>query len=282
MMSVVVTDGLLLDQQEPEADTGLAAEPEVDTGLAAEPEADGVMGDNYVEYEEDTEGGDMDEDLPSDVLDPPLYDQLPDSDAVLDDVPASDEVSGSLDADQEVKEDSQELLEDNPDASLSGPELVVLDGEFYIDADLSLADLGIDPASVTAQNAAFTPLAWQVNVASSRSFGEHYLMWAQRVSSGSSYYWRYYLAVGHDMVKSGDTYRYTDAEVYTYYSYNSSVTYDVSVLSGSVSGSAYLVYSDLYFDYVGTDPAASGFVYMVFFMFVILIAVLMIGGKRNV
>ncbi len=156
------------------------------------------------------------------------------------------------------------------------PEYYISDGILYSSDGVALdRDVYILPASVTASNAVYTPTAWQVNLAENRKFGEHYLMWAQRVYSGSSYYWRYYLALGRDIRYASNVYTYVDAEVFSYYSYNSSVTYDVSVSSGTVSGSTYLVYSDLYFDYVGVDPAVSSVVYVLFFMFIMLFAILM-------
>lgn len=212
----------------------------------------------------------------------------PDRDAAVD----SESVAGSSCMEGSEEMDSEEASADldqvsgfdEEDDQAFQPEYYISDGMLYSSDGVALdRDIYVLPASVTASNAVFTPTVWQVNLAEHRAFGDHYLMWAQRVNySGSSYYWRYYLALGPDITKSGDTYRWQDAEVYSYYTYNSAVTYDVSVNSGSVSGSTYLVYSDLYFDYVGVDPAGSSLVYVTFIMFVIVIALLMIGGKRNV
>lgn len=294
-MADILTDDLSVSQPAEEAFSDVtSAENEnqeasdaPSSDLEASPDVTDTENENP---ETDLEGGDDDVEssVSGDVPGSSLYDSLPDAVdpfAPVDpsDLPVSGELTdGETDSDMD-EEDPEEVQEVAPKDDAAGdPDLIVYRGQLYTDDGVPVDLLGVLPASVTATNAVYTPTAWQVNLAQNRAFGEHYLMWAQRVSSGSSYYWRYYLALGRDMTYASNTYRYTDAEVYSYYSYNSSVTYDVSVSSGSVSGSSYLVYSDLYFDYVGVDPASNGFVYMAFVMFLIIITLLMIGGKRNV
>lgn len=232
-------------------------------------------------------GGDTSVDvLPDDVPDSPVDDFLFDSpDSIQNDM--SEDLPPSASDDLKEDMDVSDLKEDEaPDAVLDPSPvtqyLIDIDGE-SIPVTVTVLD-PMEPvlASVTASAASYTPQAWQVNLAENRSFGEHYLMWAERVYSGSSYYWRYYIALGRKISRSSNVYTYTDAEVYTYYNYNSSVTYDVSVSSGTVNGSTYLVYSDLYFDYVGVDPAFKGSVYIFFVLFMIMIVLLITGGKRNV
>lgn len=147
--------------------------------------------------------------------------------------------------DEEVSpEDLLEFLE--PD-SLEDPQ--------EAEPDPSYDDL-IDLYSVAPSTASYNPQAWQVNLAQSRGFGEHYLIWAERVYyTSTSSYWRYYEVVGRDISKEGDIYTYEDCDLYSYYSYSNYVNYDVSESSGTVDGSSYVVYSDLYFDYAGGVPS---------------------------
>lgn len=252
--------------------------------------SDGVEPDSTVDGGVffDEFSGSSDDFLGSDVSNPSPDGGIPSvSDPVSDAGPVDSELSGDGFAEVgDISEDPEDLEDvegvEPSDGSEGDPGFLVYDGQLYTDDGVPVDLLGVLPASVTASNAVYTPTAWQVNLAEHRSFGEHYLMWAQRLYSGSSYYWRYYLALGRDMSYASNVYTYADAEVYSYSSYNSSVTYDVSVSSGSVSGSTYLVYSDLYFDYVGVDPAVSGSVYFLFPLLLLLIVLFMTGGKRNV
>lgn len=143
-------------------------------------------------------------------------------------------------------------------------------------------DYGIDPLASVSSQANFTPTAWQVNLASFRSMGEHYLMYAVRRTSGSSSYLQYYLVRGKDIKYDNGIYTYTDCDLYTLYNYSSIVNYETYVSSGSVSGSSSLVYSDLYFDYIGNDPIDNAMPYLMFTLFLIVIVLLVIGGRRRV
>lgn len=235
----------------------------------------------------DETGGEENADAHQDALsDEELRDLLSDLISAVKDGESEDAESSSADSASEASSDSEDQADAVSGEEASAPSvtryLIDIDGEPVSVTVTALDDVDIMPLSVVPSTMSYTPQAFQVNLAENRAFGEHYLMWAQRVTSGSSYYLRYYLALGSKISFDGSTYRYTDAEVYTYYNYNSSVTYDVSVSSGSLSGSSYLVYSDLYFDYVGVDPAFKGSVYIFFALFMIMIALLVIGGKRNV
>lgn len=118
---------------------------------------------------------------------------------------------------------------------------------------------------------AFTPQSWQINIAANRKFGEHYLIYGDRNT-----YTTYYLVLGKDISfnASSDTYSYRDCDFYSYNSYNNTVTYDHSSSSGSLTGSSHVVYSDLYFDYVGVKPSSS-FDYLYFFLLFVIILLLL-------
>ncbi len=69
-------------------------------------------------------------------------------------------------------------------------------------------------------------------------------------------------------------------DLYSYLDNGDTVTYEVENSSGSVNGSQYLVYSDLYFDYVGSDSANSPVVYIFFIAFVMLFVLLLATRRR--
>lgn len=127
----------------------------------------------------------------------------------------------------------------------------------------------------------FTVQNWQVNLASNRKIGEHYLIWGVRNNSGSSYrYWDYYCAIGSDITYSSDLYTYTNVDLYHYANRDGSVMYEVASSSGTVNGEQYLVYSDLYFDYVGESPEQPSFYIAVVFFFIIIF--LLVGVMKRV
>lgn len=138
-----------------------------------------------------------------------------------------------------------------------------------------------DLYSVAPSSASYTPQAWQVNLAQSRGFGEHYLMWAQRVYySSSASYWKYFEVVGRNIRREGDVYTYEDCDLYTFYNYSGDVSYDVAESSGSVNGSSFVVFSDLYFDYAGGFPT-DHVTPFVLFAFLILLMVLMLSRRSR-
>ena len=148
------------------------------------------------------------------------------------------------------------------------------------------ADYSVMPLSVVDTDYSFSPQTWQLNMAANRSFGEHYLMYGVRRSGSSGYnnYWDYYLVLGNDIEydQSSDRYSYTDCDLYHYSSYDGYVTYELTESSGSLSGSSSVVYSDLYFDYVGVDPVVNSYPYIGFVMILILMLISFFGGRRNV
>lgn len=141
------------------------------------------------------------------------------------------------------------------------------------------SDLGIEPFSSAPSSTSFTPPVWAVNLASNRALGKHYLMYAVRTNN----YTRYYLVLGRDVEYIGGSYRYSGCDVYSYYSYSNTIDYTKdSGQSGTLSGSSYLVYSDLYFDYVGADPLVNAVSYINYLLLLIIIVLLVIGGRRRV
>lgn len=172
---------------------------------------------------------------------------------------------------------SQDILDSMESSSLEDPEEASAVPEFYsLDNSVSLM-------SAVPSNSVFTPVAWQINLADSRSVGEHYLMYANRVYySGSSSYWHYFLVLGPDISYDADVYSYTDCDVYSYYSYGGTVYYDRDIGSGTLDGSVTLVYSDLYFDYVGTDPINNSGFLLISIMLLIICVLIIIGGRRHV
>ena len=125
--------------------------------------------------------------------------------------------------------------------------------------DMADYDSYINLASAAPSVQSYSVQPWQLNLAENRQIGEHYLIWAERVYYGGNYnyYWHYFAAVGKDIEKNGDMYVYTDADLYDLYSYDNTTTYQMQQSSGSVNGSSFVVYSDLYFDYVGTASTVS-------------------------
>ncbi len=193
--------------------------------------------------------------------------------------------------DQEVDtEESEDDLEDGVQDSEDILDSVLSDSvedseEVQVDSDGVSSDNTIALTSAAASSSSFTPAAWQINLASARQLGEHYLMWAERYYySGTSYYTIYYLAVGRDITfdDSTDLYTYSDVDLYDYYSYNSVITYERDIASGDVSGSDCVVYSDLYFDYVGVNPVNNSDSYISFVLLLCIIIILVVGVRRNV
>lgn len=196
-----------------------------------------------------------------------MYDAVsPEGEVIYDGgVNAATEISDSVAPDSETSED---ILEDSEDSE-------VLEETQNDEPIIQFAS----PLSVVDNEASFTPRDWQVNLAEYRDIGDHYLLWAVR-SSGSYSRWTYYLAIGSDIEYNNDVYTYNDVDLFSYYDNGSTVTYEVETASGSVDGSQYLVYSDLYFDYVGSDPANSPVVYIFFIAFIMLF-VLLIATRRR-
>ena len=200
-----------------------------------------------------------------------MYDAVTSEGEVIYDggVNADSEIPDSVAPDPETSEDvledseNSEVLEETPDDG-SGP-------------------VFISPYSSVVDEAAFSPQSWQINIAENRGIGEHYLLWAVRDTiSGYNRYWRYYLAVGKDIEfnESNDVYTYNSVDLFSYNDNGDTVTYEVENSSGTVDGSQYLVYSDLYFDYVGIDPTNSPVVYMVAIAFIMLFVLLIVTRRR--
>lgn len=158
-----------------------------------------------------------------------------------------------------------------------------LEGDpFFSELEAQEPVLDPDVYASLPSSASFSPLPWQINLASNRGFGEHYIIYAIRRSSGSSYYWQYYAVLGKDIDYDNGIYTYSNSELYSYYTYNNTLYYDVGVVSGTVNGLSGLVYSDLFFDYVGVDPVQNAFPYITFIFFFLIFLALLIGGRKRV
>lgn len=178
--------------------------------------------------------------------------------------------------DSENQEDDWSDFEESEDSFSPSAEIpsAGADDLFYYD-DGS----GIEPFASAPSSSSFTPPVWAVNLASHRPLGQHYLMYAVRTNN----YTEYFLVLGKDVEYIGGSYRYSDCDVYSYYSYSSTLNYNKdNSQSGTISGNSYLVYSDLYFDYVGTDPLLNTAPYINYLLLLIIIILLVIGGRRRV
>lgn len=205
-------------------------------------------------------------------------------DSVVSDISDFDEIQEIVE--EEVQEENLDVVEAQEDILDSVESDSVEDQEEIETSESdSSGDYSVMPMSVVDSGYSFSPQTWQVNLAAARSMGEHYLMYGIRRSSSGYYsYWDYYLALGDDIEynESTDVYDYTNCDFYHYSSIDDVITYEVYESSGSISGSDHVVYSDLYFDYVGVDPVNnSGFFVCWTMLFFIFLAVL-IGGRRNV
>lgn len=179
----------------------------------------------------------------------------------------------------DVLETTENILDDMGTTAMEDTET------FEVVEDSGSSDYSVMPLSTVDTDYTYSPTAWQLNLASKRSLGEHYLMYGVRTGSGSyNGYWDYYLVLGDDIEynEASDSYAYTDCDVYHHSTYDGVVTYERMESSGAISGSSQVVYSDLYFDYVGIDPVENSYPYMSFALFMIMIVLLIVGGRKNV
>lgn len=152
------------------------------------------------------------------------------------------------------------------------------DEVFYSDVSGDDSVYQVMPLS-DVSTASFTPQTWQLNMAQNRPIGWHYLM--TRLNSNN----QYILVLGRDIVYSNGIYNYSSCDYYTVYSITSSGTtrfyYDVlSDASGTVNSSSYVVYSDLFFDYLGGRSVSYSWLIIVFILLGILF-LMYIRGKRK-
>lgn len=195
----------------------------------------------------------------------------------VDEIPVVDEFENEVI--ENDLENSTDILDDMGVDSMEDEEAFEM-GEDFIPYDYSVM-----PLSAVDTDYTFSPQSWQLNLASGRSINEHYLMYGVRSGSGSyNGYWDYYLVLGDDIdyTESSDLYSYDDCDVYHYSSRDGIVTYEKYLDSGSLSGSSQVVYSDLYFDYVGVDPSVNSYPYMSIALFMMMFVLLIAGGRRNV
>jgi len=193
---------------------------------------------------------------------------------------------------------SSDILEDIKYVSDSGVSLDVSGGDItgvHMSADyfkdfvqstlpvpsVSEDDLSFDQNFLVVEGndvsfSSFNPQSWQVNMAQNRPIGWHYVM--SRAGNNN-----YILVLGRDITYSDGLYTYSDAEFYSVYSTGSSGStryhYDVyDNYSGSLSSTSYVVYSDLYFDYLGSRSVTySWFI----FAFIALLLLFLLFFRRN-
>lgn len=188
---------------------------------------------------------------------------VPDTDVIVLDSPV--DLTGSQNTDTTNSTDivGGDSIGDNSsessDTGASLPDQAEDETDVSESEDMADYDSYINLASAAPSVQSYSVQPWQLNLAENRQIGEHYLIWAERVyySGNYNYYWHYFAAVGKDIEKNGDMYVYTDADLYDLYSYDNTTTYQMQQSSGSVNGSSFVVYSDLYFDYVGTASTVS-------------------------
>lgn len=147
-----------------------------------------------------------------------------------------------------------------------------------IPEDLAFAPLVVEGNDVSTSS--FNPQAWQINLAEHRPIGWHYVMTRTGTNNNN-----YILVLGRDVIYSDGLYTYSDAEFYSVYSTGSSGStryhYDVyDNYSGSISSSSYVVYSDLYFDYLGSRSVSYSWL-IIAFMALIILLLIFFRGNRN-
>lgn len=147
------------------------------------------------------------------------------------------------------------------------------------------ADDGINLLAVDGSDASsstFSPQQWQLNMAQNRPLGWHYVM--SRVGTN---YNHYILVLGRDIVYEDGVYRYSDCDQYDVYQTSntgSTNRYIYSVedsASGTIDSSQYVVYSDLFFDYVGGGGRASASLVLLFVVVIVLILIWWRGKRRT-
>lgn len=178
-------------------------------------------------------------------------------------------------------EDFLEFI-DKTDSSLSENDMGISGN----DSDLSGNDYDISandvfPVMVLADTSvsSFTPQTWQLNMAQNRPVGWHYIM--SRTGTNNNYI----LVLGRDISYSDGLYRYVDCDYYSVYQYSSSgytnYIYDVSNdVTGTINSSSYVVYSDLFFDYVGGRSVSYSW-FILAFIVIILLFLLFFRGNRK-
>lgn len=146
------------------------------------------------------------------------------------------------------------------------------------DDPVEVVPLAVDGDDISLYN--FTPQQWQLNMAQNRPVGWHYLM--TRTGTGNN---NYTLILGRDIVYDNGLYTYHDADFYSVYTTGSSsgsIRYHYDIhdhWSGTVSSSSYMVYSDLYFDYLGGRSVSYSWLILAFIALLILFLIFFKGNK---
>lgn len=145
----------------------------------------------------------------------------------------------------------------------------------FSDDDLAL--LAVDGDDISSSS--FSPQAWQINMAEHRPIGWHYVMTRTGTNTNN-----YILVLGRNVTYNNGLYTYVDADFYSVYSTGSSGNtryhYDVyDNWSGTISSSSYVVYSDLYFDYVGSRSVDYSWLILVFVVIIVLFLMFFRGNR---
>lgn len=152
-----------------------------------------------------------------------------------------------------------------------------LSGNDVVPSQDFIQPLAVDGDDISSSS--FSPQSWQINMAQNRPIGWHYVMTRTGVNSNN-----YILVLGRNVAYNNGLYTYVDADFYSVYSTGSSGNtryhYDVrDNWSGTISSSSYVVYSDLYFDYVGGRSVHySWFIFA--FVVIILLFLMFFRGNR--
>lgn len=152
-----------------------------------------------------------------------------------------------------------------------------LSGNDVVPSEDFIAPLAVEGDDISSFS--FNPQSWQINMAQNRPMGWHYVMTRTGVNSNN-----YILVLGRDVTYNDGLYTYVDADFYSVYSTGSSGSiryhYDVhDNWSGTISSGTYVVYSDLYFDYVGSR--SFDYIWLIlFFVVVILLSLMFFRGNR--
>lgn len=184
-----------------------------------------------------------------------VYLDVSDGDVVRVSIPV-DEFRSLVESSRSDAEDGEEVPED------------------AVPDDMAPVPLDMSPSS-------FSPQTWQLNMAEHRPIGYHYVM--SRVGSYNNHY---VLVLGRDITYADGVYSYVDCDMYSVYSTGSSSSaryvYDVDDhATGTISSAAYVVYSDLYFDFIGGRSFSYSYLLVVFLLLMVVVLIWWRGKRKT-
>lgn len=205
-------------------------------------------------------------DDPSDVRD---LEELDESSGISFDISGSDvtRVSMSLSEFKALVEGTEASEED------------ILPAVSSSDPDDGVVALAVD--DTVQSSSSFSPQTWQLNMAQNRPIGWHYVM--SRVGSYNNHY---ILVLGRDINFSNGLYTYVDCDQYSVYQTGSGsaarYVYDVNDhATGNIDSSSYVVYSDLFFDYVGSRSVSYSWLFIAFLVVIVLFIIVWRGKRKT-